>query len=284
MTTRVLCTAALALLPGLVSTVEAADQHRTWQMLVDGKQVQLKQENQNLYMATPEEVAEAKWNPAGSLAGFDLGPAGLYVGDLDGSGQTSLAFRDAARAAWYHGLIANGQITFQKVPGEVFQVGSGPTLYPLDDLAAASVKERSALAVTQPVMAKQFTRLATSRHMETTVTVFPSGSVYCYTWVHNGVWLTGFHGQAQVVLLDQYKRPIIDFKSPKAGVTGTLWGAPDARFSWQANISGDALAAVREVAVIQYWSPEFDTVLKDAVRWAKLVLELAQPLKSIFGL
>jgi hypothetical protein len=266
--------------------------------VIDGQAAQLKLEGTLFFIASPEEVAQANWTFAGSLDGFEPGRGGLYVGDLDGSGQTSLAFHDARANAWYHGTFYARFITFAKVKGDVFQLGDGPTLFPneenpkpkggnekiatsspLTGTASASVTA----APTYPVMVEQFTRLGTSRHMDTTATVFQSGWIYCYTWVHNGVWLSGYHGRAQVVLLDEFKRPIIAFNSPRIGVTGTFFGAADQRVGWQANITGDALAAAREASIYQSWSPDFETVLADFGRWITMVLGIAQPLKSLIG-
>ena len=127
------------------------------------------------------------------------------MGDLDGSGGTSVALFEAQQHVWYYGTLASGQqLTFRPVQGDVFHVGDGPTLYaqsgpqPAERLAidgqadhANAAQDQATVQPVFPINVSQYTSLGTSRHMNTTVNIFSDGSLYAVTEVHNGVWLDG---------------------------------------------------------------------------------------------
>lgn len=233
------------------------------------------------------------WTFAGSIKGFEIGKAGVYVGDLDGSGKTAVAFFEPRQRLWYFGTFSNTSLTFTSVEGEVFHVGEGPYLFPLD-LQQVNENPDGRMDVTTsakfaalvneavpafPIRAQQYTKLATSRNMTTNVTVFADGLLSAVTQVHNGVWLAGYHGGVQVVLLDGNKKPLMSYAPARIGVTGTAFGSPDVTKGWQVQVTSNLVNATRYIAIYQQWDPDFTTFIRDIDPWLKFIQQLAQVVK-----
>jgi hypothetical protein len=273
----------LALVSVSREPLRAAVADRDWQIVVDHRQTWLKLENDTFFTLASDESNGGGWVYAGSLQGLVPSSVGLYVGNLDGSGESSIAFYEAHQHVWYHGTIVSGQMVLRRVEGENFQVGNGPILYPIDDPAEDSLPGATRAVphtakASFPVMAQQHTKLATSRSMDTTITLYADGGMYAVTTVSNGVWLAGYHGKAQVTLWDENGRKIVTYDGPPIGVTGTAFGHPIVTASWQAWLTGDALAAARKASILQMWDPDFNTITRDVRLWLDLVLKLLQPL------
>lgn len=285
----------LALGLGVAGGLFAGDQERVWKATIQGKPAEIRftaGEFSVCWISEGENVSSCQY--AGSLSGLEPTHVGFYVGDLDGAGETSIAFREARQKVWYHGSFTNGALVLRPYMEEAFHLGQGPTLYPMDELVPQQPNENrdanglkglrlNAAAQQQsqfPVMARRREKLGASRYMDTTVTLYGDGRLYAVTDTSNGVWLAGYHGQAEVVLLDENRRQIIDCQSPKFGVTGTAFGLPFRRDGWGCDVQGDALLHAREASIRQSWAPEFQTVLNDVARWWKIIMEIAQPLIS----
>lgn len=275
-------------------TVNTGDQKRAMLRFLKG----------DFYLSN-EEDEQPQSTFAGSIVGLEVGKAGLYVGNLDGnsSGATSVAFYDPTVRTWYFGTFSGSQLTFAPVDGEVFHVGEGPTLYPVDgdptDVLSSLPAPRS-LSQTErlkpldsaaqsstpifPIYTHQYTKLATSRNMTTDSWIYPDGSLTGITTAHNGVWLTGYHGGVQVTLFDEYNRPVYSYTAPRLGTTGTAFGAPNATLYWRASVPQNALALARQISIYQYWDPDFTTIINGPVgQWLKFVLPFIQPIKTALG-
>jgi hypothetical protein len=291
----------LGLCAGAVAqTQDALPDGQTWPCQLENETGVLRYQNGTFYlklddMDDPAPNSNSTWMIAGVINGYQPGRAGMYVGDLDGTGHTSVAFFDAYQSMWYHGTFSGYQLTFRPVAGEVFHVSDQVFLFPVldrdetsrpnNDKAAGPHAMANAISTgvqpAFPIVAQQYTKLATSRSMKTTLSIFADGFLSAVTQVNNGVWLAGYHGGVQVTLLDGSGRPLWSYAAPRIGVTGTLFGKPNVTVGWTTQVPTNILTSVREIAIFQLWDPDFTTIIRDLTPWLNVIQTLAQIIKLL---
>ena len=122
-------------LPAMAQTIPAG---QTWQghfSAVDSDDV-LQFRGGSLYLSSAAPDQAPDWIYLGSTNGYTVGAPGLYVGRLDGTGRSSIAFFDLSARTWFWGTIDGTTLTWTPVnemvdSQPVFRIGEGPVLFPV---------------------------------------------------------------------------------------------------------------------------------------------------------
>ena len=124
-----------ATLPAMAQNINAG---QTWQghfSSSDSDDV-LQFRGGSLYLSAAAPDYAPDWIYLGSTNGYTLGAPGLYVGRLDGTERSSIAFFDPSARTWFWGRIDGTSLTWtpvnELVDGQpVFRIGEGPVLFPV---------------------------------------------------------------------------------------------------------------------------------------------------------